>query len=297
MRQLTCQAMMVSRTTMAPSYIDTAGGKLAVEVAGDGPLIICSPALGDTRDAFAPLAGHLVADGYRVACIDLRGHGDSSARFDSYGDEAAAEDFLTVIDVLGGGPAILAGASLSAGAAVIAADRRPDQVAGLILLGPFLRNGVGALMRGLLRAAFMRPWGPYVWRRYATKLWPGLGDKAGERAASSTASLTRPGHWPAFRATFAGSNHDVVAPWIGRVEAPVLVVMGDADPDWSDPLKEARWVASNFADVEIVMVPGAGHAPMLERAAMVNPAVSRFLMKIGMEKASSRHDACCLGKG
>ena len=276
---------------MTISYIDTAGGRLAVEVTGDGPLVICSPGLGDTRDVFAPLAAHLVMCGYRVARVDLRGHGDSSARFDSYGDEAAAEDFLTLVNLLGGSPAVLAGASLSAGAAVIAAGRRPDQVAGLILLGPFLRNGVGDMMRWLLGAAFMRPWGPYVWRAYATKLWPGLGDKAAERAAFSAARSTRQGYWAAFRATFAGTDHDVVAPWIARVEAPVLVVMGDADPDWSDPLKEAEWIASNFTNVETVIVPGAGHAPMFERPAIVNPAVSRFLTKIGSGDAPTRHNA------
>jgi pimeloyl-ACP methyl ester carboxylesterase len=119
---------------MTISFIDTDGGKLAVEVEGDGPLIICSPGIGDTRDAFAPLAVHLVACGYRVARVDLRGHGDSTARFNRYGDEATAEDLLTVIEVLGGGSAVLAGASMSAAAAVIAAGRRPDHVAGLILL-------------------------------------------------------------------------------------------------------------------------------------------------------------------
>ncbi|WP_375429185.1 alpha/beta fold hydrolase [uncultured Sphingomonas sp.] len=277
---------------MIISFVGTAGGELAVEVAGDGPLIICSPALGDTRDAFAPLAAHLAACGYRVARVDLRGHGDSSVGFDRYGDEAIADDFLTLIDVLGRGePAILAGASLSAGAAVIAAGRRPDQVAGLVLLGPFLRNGMGDAMLRVLRAAFMRPWGPFVWRAYAAKLWPGLGAKAGERAAASTVSLTRPGRWPAFRATFAGADHRAVAPWIDRVRAPVLVVMGEADPDWKNPRDEAEWVASNFADVELIMVPDAGHAPMFERPAVVNPAVARFLTKIGIDKASARAHA------
>ena len=92
---------------MMISLIETDGGKLAVEVEGDGPLVICSPAMGDTRDAFGPLAAYLVGRGYRVARIDLRGHGDSTARFNRYGDEAIAEDFLTVIEALGGGPAVL----------------------------------------------------------------------------------------------------------------------------------------------------------------------------------------------
>lgn len=133
-------------------------------------------------------------------------------------------------------------------------------------------------MRWAFQVALMRPWGPSVWRYSATKLWIGFGDKARERAASSSASLTRPGRWAAFRATSA-TDHGVVAPWIDRVQAPVLVVMGDADPDWKDPLAEAAWVASNFSDAETIKVPGAGHAPMLERPEIVNPALLKFVQR------------------
>ena len=69
----------------------------------------------------------------------------------------------------------------------------------------------------------------------ACKLWPGLADKASERAAASAASLTRPGRWAAFRSTLAGADHRVVQPWIGCVQAPVLVVIGEAGPDWKGP--------------------------------------------------------------
>ena len=265
-----------SLLVMTISCVRSANGEIAMDVAGDGPLVICSPGMGDFRDAFTPLAAHLRASGFRVACVDLRGHGDSTANFDSYGDEAIATDLLSVIDALGGGPAILVGASISAAATVIAAGRRPDQVAGLVLMGPYLRNGAGKFMRWVLHVALTRPWGPSVWRMYAAKLWPGLGKGAGERAARSKASLTRPGRWPAFHATSA-VDHDVVTPWLGRVQVPVLVVMGDADPDWPDPAAEAAWVASNFRDAKTVLVHGAGHAPMLERPADVNPAVSTFL--------------------
>lgn len=275
---------------MTVSFVETDGGKLAVEVEGEGPLVICSPAMGDTRDAFAPFAAHLVACGHRVARVDLRGHGDSTARFNHYGDEASADDLLTVIEALGGGSAVLAGASMSAAAVVIAAARRPEKVGGLVLIGPFLRNGSGKMMRWTLHAALARPWGPTIWRYYATKLWPGLGDRASERAATTTSLLTRPGRWAAFHATTA-TDHSVVALWIGRVQAPVLVVMGDADPDWKDPLAEAKWVASNFIDVETITVPGAGHAPMLERPEIVNPAMSKFLERVRLGGASKPNSA------
>lgn len=145
---------------MAITNIEIDGGRLAMEVEGEGPLIICQPAMGDTRDSFAPLATQLVAAGYRVARIDLRGHGDSTATFARYGDEPAADDYLTVIKTLGGGPAVLIGSSMSAGASVIAAGREPDLVAGLVLCAPFLRNGGPKIMLTILRIALWQPWGP-----------------------------------------------------------------------------------------------------------------------------------------
>jgi pimeloyl-ACP methyl ester carboxylesterase len=251
------------------------GGSIAVEVAGEGPLVVCSPAMGDTRGAYDILSADLVTAGYRVARMDLRGHGDSSAGFTSYGDEESAGDIIAVIEELGGGRALIAGASMSAAAAAIAAARRPELVAGLVLICPFLRGGTSAAARSIMHLALARPWGPAVWRAYSTKLWPGLGDKAGERADQLTTLLTRPGRWAAFHATTA-TDHGVVAPWLPRVQAPVLVVIGDQDPDWPDPLAEATWVASNFAESELLSVPGAGHAPMLERPETVTPAVRRF---------------------
>ncbi|KAI9150595.1 2-(acetamidomethylene)succinate hydrolase [Paramyrothecium foliicola] len=266
---------------MSIVYVEIDGGKLAVEVEGEGPLVICSPAMGDTRDAYAPLAAQLVAAGYRVARMDLRGHGDSTVGFGRYGDEAIADDCIAVIEALGGSRAVLAGASLSGGASAIAAGRHSDKVAGLILLGPFLRNGGSKWLLWLLRIALLWPWGPTIWKAYAATLWPGLGDKAKERAKSSTTLLTRPGRWSAFQATVAGANHEVVAPWLGRAkETPALVVMGESDPDWSDPLSEAAWVASNFGDSEVLSIPGAGHAPMFERPDLVAPAVIQFLRRI-----------------
>ncbi|MGY1744201.1 alpha/beta fold hydrolase [Blastococcus sp. SYSU D00695] len=252
------------------------GRRVAAEVRGSGPLVVCSPGMGDMRDAYRPLADHLVGHGFRVAVLDLRGQGDSDADFPRYGDEAIADDLLAAVDALGdGGPAYLAGASMSAAGAVIAAGRRPEAVTGLLLFGPFLRNRGGRAARLGMRVLLRRPWGPAVWRRYAATLWPGLGAGAAPRAAESARQLTRPGRWAAFTAA-ARADHAVVAPWMPRVTAPSLVVMGDADPDWPDPRAEADWIAGRLGS-EVLMVPGVGHAPMLEAPDAVNPRVLAFL--------------------
>jgi pimeloyl-ACP methyl ester carboxylesterase len=92
--------------------------------------------------------------------------------------------------------------------------------------------------------------------------------------------MGRPGRWTAFQATVAGLDHSVVAPWIERVKAPALVVVGDKDSDWSNPIEEAEWVAGNFQDRTMAVAEGAEHAPMLERPESVGKAVLEFLGRV-----------------
>src|ERR1700734_717122 len=135
------------------SYRTRPGGRIGYDVAGAGPLVMLVPGMGDLRAAYRFLAPALRSAGYRVACTDLRGHGDSDATFSSYGDEETAADVAALISGLGG-PAAIVGNSMAAGSAVLAAAQQPGLVSGLVLVGPFVRNpAVGAGRRVLLRVA------------------------------------------------------------------------------------------------------------------------------------------------
>ncbi len=132
--------MSTSLTPASPTaYLDRPEGRVGYDVAGDGPLVVLVPGMGDLRAAYRFLAPVLRDAGYRVASIDLRGHGDSDSAFASYGDVETAGDVLALVEQLGG-PAILVGNSMGAGASAIAAAQQPDVVRGLVLLGPFVRN-------------------------------------------------------------------------------------------------------------------------------------------------------------
>ena len=61
------------------------------------------------------------------------------------------------------------------------------------------------------------------------------------------------------------------------MRAPVLVVLGAKDPDWTKPVEEAEWIASNFSQVDKLIVSGAGHAPMFERPEEVSEKMLSFL--------------------
>src|SRR5271165_3445410 len=147
-------------------------GRIGYDVAGEGPLVVLVPGMGDLRAAYRFLAPALAEAGYRVASTDLRGHGDSDATFGSYGDVETAGDIVALIEALGG-PAVVVGNSMGAGAAALAAADRPELIAGLVLLGPFLRDGGGAAQRLLVRVAMARPWAARVWKGYLPKLYAG----------------------------------------------------------------------------------------------------------------------------
>ncbi|KAK3669665.1 hypothetical protein LTR78_010417 [Recurvomyces mirabilis] len=262
--------------------IKTSGGTLSLEITGSGPLVICCHGMGDTRDAFVPFAQQFSSNGYTVANMDARGHGESSTTFTSYGDLATAADYLTITHELNLGPAILAGNSFAGASAIIAAGQAPELIAGIILLAPFARNPMGALGTYLVPAMFTQPWGPTVWRYYAPTLWPGLDKKAAtDRAIKTKTSLTRPGRWSAFHKTVRGLDHSVATPWLAKVKAPVLMVMGDKDPDYSDPKKEAEWILSQFSQGgELMVLEGVGHGPMFERPEEVGSRALEFVSKV-----------------
>ncbi len=260
-------------------YLERPGGRIAYDVSGEGPLVVCAPGMGDVRSVYRFLTPGLVAAGYRAATMDLRGHGDSDASFDEYDDVAAGSDLVALIGHLGG-PAVLVGNSMGAGAATWAAAEAPDGVTGLVLIGPFVRNPpVGRAAMLAFRLALLRPWGPAAWSAYYAAQYPGRKPPdLREHRDRLRENLRRPGHWQAFAAT-THTSHAPVEARLEEVRAPALIVMGARDRDFSDPAQEASLVADRL-NGEAVMVPDAGHYPQAERPDVVTPAVLDFLATV-----------------
>jgi len=237
------------------------------------------PGMGDLRSAYRFLAPALQDAGYRVAATDLRGHGDSDTSFTSYGDVETAGDIVALIEELGG-PAVVVGNSMGAGAAVYAAAERPALIDGLVLVGPFVRNGTtGAIGRTLLRVAMAPPWAAATWKSYLPKLYKGrLPVDFEEYRSSVVHSLRRPGYAKAFSRT-TRTDHTAAENRLSGVETPTLVVMGELDPDFKDPYAEAEWI-SNVLRAEVVMVPEAGHYPQSQQPEVTTAAVLGFIGEV-----------------
>ena len=114
------------------SYLSCPEGRIGDDIAGSGALVVLVPGMGDLRAGYRFLAPGLRAAGYRVACTDLRGHGDSDATFRSYGDEETAGDFVALIGELGG-PAVVVGNSMGAGLRSLPRSQRPGITTGAVL--------------------------------------------------------------------------------------------------------------------------------------------------------------------
>jgi pimeloyl-ACP methyl ester carboxylesterase len=186
-------------------------------------------------------------------------------------------------DVAGTGPLLVlvpGMGDLRAGYRFLAPAQRPELVCGLVLAGPFVRDpAVSTPRRLLLRAAMAPPWAAVTWKSYLPKLYAGLRpDDFGEYRDRVVASLRRPGYARAFSLT-TRTSHAPAEALLAQVAVPVLVIMGERDPDFADPAAEAAWIAQRV-DAQVVMVPEAGHYPQSQRPDITTRAVLRFLATV-----------------
>ncbi|WP_232819141.1 alpha/beta fold hydrolase [Homoserinimonas sp. OAct 916] len=261
-------------------FLPTEEGRIAYDMTGAGPLVVLVPGMGDLRSSYRFLAPELVAAGYTVVTTDLRGHGESDATFGSYGDVETARDITALVESFHR-PAFIIGNSMAAGSAVLVAAARPDLVAGLVLIGPFVRQPASssALSRGFLRVLMATPWAATMWRTYLPKLYAGAKPVDFDSYRNLVvAGLRRPGYAKSFSLTTRTSHSDAEAR-LTLVTAPTLVVMGAQDPDFKNPRAEADWIGAAL-HAPVVMIDDAGHYPQSQQPRPTARAIIQFLSKV-----------------
>ncbi|MFH8405429.1 alpha/beta fold hydrolase [Streptomyces sp. NPDC018019] len=262
--------MVISVGRSGTAFLEVAGGVLAYEVTGSGPLVVLVPGMGDSRAAFREVAARLGAAGFRAATMDLRGHGESNTGWASYTRTDTAGDVLALIRHLGG-PAVIVGHSFGGGAATIAAAQEPDLVDAIVEIGPFTRAqriDVRALFSNaryrkglclLMGANLLRS--VRLWKRYLDHAYPGSKpDGYAEYVAGLEADLRRPGRMAVVSRFGMAAPTDAGAR-LADVRCPALIVMGTLDPDWADPGAEGAGIVAGLPAGlgRLEMVDGAGH--------------------------------------
>jgi pimeloyl-ACP methyl ester carboxylesterase len=90
------------------------------------------------------------------------------------------------------------------------------------------------------------------------------------------------------RAAIQSLNAADSRPWLRSIKAPTLVVVGE--DDIITPPDESRQLADGITSAELCIIEMAGHFPMLERPAVFNPLLRKFLSKLRRERPV-QHDS------
>lgn len=253
-------------------------------------------------------------DAVRVVSYDARGHGDSgcttrrSATLAQLGDDLAE----VLAQVAPDGPVVLAGHSMGGMTIMEYAHRHPAdfaaRTAGLVLVSTTAEGDthtdyglpprISRLMRAaeLAGAGLLARCGPrrpprVVLRALRPSLrWLLFGDVCDPEdlrltaEAVARAALVSIG---GFRPSIGAQQRLDTLAALG--DLPAVTLVGDRDRLTPPPCAEA--IAAALRSTELIMLPGAGHMPMLERAEQVNAALAAMTRRALAAKRSLTPDA------
>ena len=268
---------------MTSKYFDQEVGKISYDDQGKGPLVVCIPSMGDVRGEYRFLVPQLVSAGYRVVSMDVRGMGETSVDWDDFSVVGVGKDIIRMIRNLNAGPAVVVGTSMAAGAAIWAAAEAPSLIQSLVLVGPFVRGDGNAFLATLFSLLFARPWGPSMWIRYYSSLYPTCKPSDfTEYSAALLRNLKERGRLESLLQMIRVSKR-ASEERISQVHKPTLVLMGSKDPDFTNPESEAKWVAENLKGT-FTMIENAGHYPHAEMPEVTGPLILDFIRSLPEDK-------------
>jgi len=269
-------------------YATIDNDRIAYDMHGThGPAIVLMHGMGDFRESWDQVAPMLVDAGYRVIQLDSRGHGESGTSFADYSPEATTRDVLAVLDAEGIRAAHLVGNSYTGATAVLLAARSPERVLSITLSNPFVHDmPADQYFRPLIPFVFARPWGPALWGMYYKTLLPTAPEGLAKRVASRVESMREPGRMEAMRAMGRASKAGVEAE-LGNVHQRALMLMGGADPDYTDPEAEGQWIADHLGgQTDVVVIADVGHYPHVERPQLTAAAILKHVGRNGVSSAA-----------
>jgi pimeloyl-ACP methyl ester carboxylesterase len=249
--------------------------------------VVCLPGLARTAADFEALAGALSQEAgrpHRVIALDYRGRGRSDYDRNPFNYALPIElaDLLAVIAALDCAPALFIGTSRGGILAMFCAAVRPTLVAGVVLndIGPVIepkglvriKSYVGRLPRprnfeeaaDILRRLFSAQFpklGPEDWHAMARRafrqkddgrLVPTYDDRIAKTMEGADFERSLPPLWKEF---------DALA------NVPVMVIRGENSDILSAATVDAMRVRR--AEMETVVVPEQGHAPLLAEADVI----------------------------
>jgi 3-oxoadipate enol-lactonase len=215
----------------------------------------------------------LLVNHFRLILPDLRGHGLSDCPEGHYRMPLIADDIAGLMDYLGMDKAILVGHSMGGYASLAFALKYPERLIGIGLIAT--QAGADSPEQKVGRYSTIEA----VNRDGITN----LADTMSQRLTS------RPDLIPIIRAMILatcpvgviGSLQGLaerldVSGELSKIQAPAVVVAGDADK--IIPLERSQEMARMLPLGSLVIIPGAGHMPMMEAPQAVAEALIGLIM-------------------
>ena len=220
--------------------------------------LILLPGLADSWRSYELVLPHLPAT-FRAIAVSQRGHGDSDKPEMGYTVRDFADDLNALLDALAIRSVVIAGHSSASLVARQFALDHPEEVAGLVLEGTFLKLGESAAQFQAKLASLEDP----VPREFARDFASSTFGRAVSREfvdAMIEENLKVPAR--VWRATFASVlEHDDAAE-LSKLDVATLVIGGDKDAIIDRAATEA--LAQAIRRSKLAVYEGIGHTPHWE---------------------------------
>lgn len=248
------------------------GRNIAYDLTGpeDAPVVCITHSLASDIGSWAEQVPPLLAAGFRVLRLDMRGHGGSDPVAGEYTMRALADDVAAVLDGLALRRVHYVGLSIGGMIGQAFALAHGNRLQSAMWCDTLPASPAGAADVWKQRMATVRA---------ANTLEP-IADGTMERWFTEAYKPRRPGRWKQIRDTIAGTtpagylgccaailNFDFVSQ-LPSLQLPVLVVCGAADP--GTPPSENRRIAGLVPGARFEEIADARHFPNVEQSEAFN---------------------------
>lgn len=255
------------------------GARLYYEETGTGPeTILFIHGLMLANESWELQRGHFEKT-HRVITYDLRGQGRSEHTRSGLGLDSLAEDAAELLRALAPEGAHVAGFSMGAFIALRLGARHPALVRSLTLIGvsadaeSWGKMPSYAAMIALVSLAGVGPVAPRMMQILFGRSI--LADPTRAALIARWRAVVDDLPKSILRAAAASAWRKSVAGELAAITAPVLIIAGEEDKPV--PLHHQQAVAAAIPQAQIEVVPLTGHAVMIERPALFNARMARFL--------------------
>jgi pimeloyl-ACP methyl ester carboxylesterase len=202
----------------------------------------------------------MLSETYRLLAPDLRGHGRGGYLPGPYDAETIAADLAPTLDALDVDMVHVLGHSHGGAAAQAFARAHPDRVQSLMLVSTYTVQQLTRWerMAGVLAPPTVSLLGTHRLARLVGQLRPaGGGRRLTPEAAALRATMVAANDSQRMAAALRAARRFDSRGWLGDLQVPTLVVVGDADRVVAP--RQSRLLAAGIPRAQLYALRGAGH--------------------------------------